>query len=139
MKIETINTDKAPAAIGPYSQAVKAGQFLFLSGQIPLNPETGEMLEADITLQTKQVLHNLKMVLNSENLNFEDVVETTIYLLDLGDFQVVNQLYQEAIGDHKPARATVQVAALPKEALVEIKMTACYQCSISYLNESKEK
>ncbi|MBN2738091.1 MAG: RidA family protein [Spirochaetales bacterium] len=126
MKIETLHTEKAPAAIGPYSQAVKAGDFLFLSGQIPIDPESGEMVASDITLQTRQVLYNLQMVLESQGLGFSNVVETTIFMVDLKDFAVVNRIYQEAMGEHRPARVTVQVAGLPKEALVEIKMTACF-------------
>lgn len=126
MSIEYIKTDKAPGAIGPYSQAVKGGGFLFTSGQIPLIPETGEMAGEDIETQTRQVLANLKAVLAADKLDFNHVIETTIYMTDLIDFRTVNTLYEEAMGSHKPARATVQVAGLPKNSKIEIKMTALY-------------
>jgi len=120
MIIEEIATAQAPAAIGPYSQAVKAGNFLYCSGQIPLIPETGEMVSGGISEQTVQVLDNLLQVLAAAGADFSAVVKTTIYLADLNDFGTVNEIYARYCNEVAPARATVQVAALPKGALVEI-------------------
>ena len=122
--MEKVETSNAPAAIGPYSQAVGAGDFLFCSGQIPLVPATGEMVQGGITEQTRQVLENLQQVLAAAEVDFSAVVKTTIYLADLADFAVVNEIYAELCADVAPARATVQVAALPKGALVEIDAVA---------------
>jgi len=115
-------TDRAPAAIGPYSQAIRAGEFLFCSGQLALDPKTGELVQGGIEEQTKQALENLSAVLTAAGAKWDDVVRTTIFLVDLGDFAVVNRIYGEAIGLQltPPARVTVQVAALPKGAAVEI-------------------
>lgn len=124
MEMTNIKTDKAPQAIGPYSQAVKAGGFVFLSGQLGLVPATGELAGGDIETQTKQALENLRQVLLAAGTGFEKVVEATIYLADMQDFSKVNALYEEAMKKNRPARATVQVAALPKQALIEIKLTA---------------
>jgi 2-iminobutanoate/2-iminopropanoate deaminase len=118
--MEYISTLKAPAAVGPYSQAVKAGNLLFCSGQIGLAPETGKMAGADIDSQTRQVLTNLAAVLEAAGFVPADVVRTTVFLADMNHFPVVNQIYADFFGPHKPARATVQVAALPLGALVEI-------------------
>lgn len=118
--MEKIETTKAPAAIGPYSQAVKAGDYLFCSGQIPLLPDSGEMVTGDVAEQTRQVLDNLGQVLSAAGVDFSSVVKTTIYLADLADFSVVNEIYAEYCVSIAPARATVQVTALPKGALVEI-------------------
>lgn len=115
-----IETENAPAAIGPYSQAIQADHWLFLSGQIPLDPLTGAMVDGGIEAQTRQVLANLRAVLQAAGLDFADLVKTTIFLVDLSDFAVVNAIYGECFGGVPPARATVQVAALPKGALVEI-------------------
>jgi 2-iminobutanoate/2-iminopropanoate deaminase len=115
-----VSTDRAPAAIGPYSQAIRVGDLVFCSGQIPLDPRTGEMVQGGIEAQTRQVLANLGEVLAAAGASFQDVVRTTIYLVDLGDFAVVNRIYGEAVGSLPPARATVQVAALPKGSAVEI-------------------
>lgn len=123
--MKKVETDKAPAAIGPYSQAVQAGGFLFCSGQIPLRPETGEMVAGGIAEQTRQVLTNLSAVLAAAGSDFKSVVKTTIYLADLTDFAVVNDIYAEFCSEPAPARATVQVAALPKGALIEIDAVAC--------------
>jgi 2-iminobutanoate/2-iminopropanoate deaminase len=121
-KIETAN---APAAIGPYSQAIQAGNMLFLSGQIPLDPATGTVVTGGIEEQTRQVMSNLRAVLKAAGLDFADLVKTTIFLTDLNDFAVVNGIYGECFaGTIPPARATVQVAALPKGALVEIEGVA---------------
>ncbi len=122
--MEKITTTKAPAAIGPYSQAVRAGDYLFCSGQIPLLPDSGEMVAGGITEQTRQVLDNLGQVLSAAGVNFSSVVKTTIYLADLADFAVVNEIYAGYCATIAPARATVQVAALPKGALVEIDAVA---------------
>ena len=120
MSRHKIETPAAPAAIGPYSQGIQAGGMAFLSGQIPLDPVSMEIVPGGIEAQTRQVLVNLKAVLNAAGLGFDDLVKTTIYLVDLGDFAVVNGIYGECFGGIPPARATVQVAALPKGALVEI-------------------
>ena len=120
MGLEKIQTDKAPAAIGPYSQAIRAGDFLFCSGQIPLLPETGEIVAGGIKAQTRQVMENLSAVVAAAGAEFAAVTKTTIYLADLGDFAVVNEIYAGYCGNPAPARATVQVAALPKGVLVEI-------------------
>jgi 2-iminobutanoate/2-iminopropanoate deaminase len=120
MLIKKIETEKAPAAIGPYSQAIQAGDFLFLSGQIPLDPGTGELVVGGIEAQAQQVMTNLRAVLQGAGLDFASLVKTTIYLVDLGDFTVVNRIYGECFGEVPPARVTVQVAALPKGAMIEI-------------------
>jgi 2-iminobutanoate/2-iminopropanoate deaminase len=121
---EPIATKNAPAAIGPYSQAVRAGGFVFLSGQIPLDPATGAMVEGDIAAQTERVMKNLAGVLDAAGCSFDDVVRTTIFLTNLGDFQAVNEAYGKHFKGVPPARATVQVAALPKGAKVEIDAVA---------------
>ncbi len=120
----TIKTDGAPAAIGPYAQAVAAGPFLFTAGQIALEPATGELVGADAAAQTRQVMVNLTAVLQAAGASWENVVRTEIYLVDLADFAAVNDAYAEFVGDEPPARVTVQVAALPKGALVEIAAVA---------------
>lgn len=118
--MRTVETKDAPAAIGPYSQAMQAGDHLFLSGQVPIDPATGELVQGDIATQTERVLDNLAAVLAAGGASFAKVVKTTIYLVDLGDFQVVNTTYAKRFTSAPPARATVQVAALPKGARVEI-------------------
>jgi 2-iminobutanoate/2-iminopropanoate deaminase len=118
------HTDLAPAAIGPYSQAVSVGGWLYTSGQIGLDPKTGELVSGGFEAQAKQVLANLKAVLASAGCTFSDVVKATIYVADLASFATLNALYGEALGDHRPARSTVQAAALPKGALVEIDLVA---------------
>ena len=120
MSLTKVETAKAPAAIGPYSQAIKAGDFLYCSGQVPLIPATGELAAGGIEKQTRQSLDNLQQVLSEAGVDFNSVVKTTIYLTDLGDFAIVNDIYAGYCGAVAPARATVQVAALPKGALVEI-------------------
>lgn len=116
-------TDQAPKPVGPYSQAVQAGQFLFLAGQVPLTPE-GKMNEGDIVEQTRQVLNNLKNVLAASGATLNDVVKTTIFLKDLGDFEVVNKTYAEYFTEPYPARSTVEVSKLPKGARIEIDLIA---------------
>ena len=118
-----VQTNKAPSAIGPYSQAVVANGMVFTSGQIALTPE-GVMLENDVVIQTKQVLKNLQAVLEEAGSSMGEVIKTTIFLDSMDDFVVVNEIYAEAFGDHKPARATVAVKTLPKNALVEIDAVA---------------
>jgi 2-iminobutanoate/2-iminopropanoate deaminase len=127
MKKDAIATKDAPGAIGPYSQAVRAGELVFLSGQIPLDPATGQLVEGDITAQTKRVMENLRAVLAAAGCGFADVVRTTIYLVDLGHFGKVNEAYGACFEAPFPARATVQVSALPKGAQVEIDMVAVRQ------------
>lgn len=123
MKV-VVETSKAPQAIGPYSQAIKANGFLFISGQIPIDPETGQMTAVDAVAQTKQVMANLSAILNAEGLTFNEVVKTTIFLTDMSDFTRVNETYAAYFESAPPARATVQVAALPKGAKVEIEAIA---------------
>jgi 2-iminobutanoate/2-iminopropanoate deaminase len=118
--MKPVNSLSAPSAIGPYSQAIDAGDFVFLSGQVPIDPKTGELVNGDIAAQTERVLDNLGAVLAAAGSSFGDVVKTTIYLVDLGDFQAVNQTYAKRFSAAPPARATVQVSALPKGARVEI-------------------
>ena len=120
MTKQRIQTDGAPAAIGPYAQAIRAGELLFLSGQIALDPSTGELVTGGVEAQTRRVLDNLEAVLAAGGARFDDVVKTTIYLVDLADFATVNRIYGERVGAVPPARATVQVTALPKGASVEI-------------------
>jgi len=122
MPRQPISTEDAPRAIGPYSQAVAvpAGRMLFLSGQIPLDPKTGEMVPGDTAEQAEQVMRNLEAVLRAAGASFQDVVRTTIYLTDLADFAKVNAVYAKAFPESPPARSTVQVAALPRGAKVEI-------------------
>ena len=122
-----IQTKDAPAAIGPYSQAVQAGGFIFYSGQIPLDPETGAMVEGGIVAQTKRVMANMEAVLHASSRDFSNVVKTTIYLTDLNDFATVNEIYGKCFDDVPPARACVQVAALPKGAAVEIDWIAAVE------------
>lgn len=118
--MKPIATKDAPAAIGPYSQGVRFGNFVFLSGQIPLDPATGALVEGDIAAQTERVMKNLDAVLKAAGAGFENVVRCTIYLTDLADFAKVNEVYGSRFPRNPPARATVQVAALPKGAKVEI-------------------
>ena len=124
LKKEIVSTNKAPTAIGPYSQAVRAGGFVFLSGQIPLDPSTGELVQGDIEVQTRRVMLNLGEVLSAAGTSFEKVVRSTIYLIDLADFSKVNAVYGSFFPHDPPGRATVQVAGLPKGARVEIDVIA---------------
>jgi 2-iminobutanoate/2-iminopropanoate deaminase len=117
---QPIATTDAPAAIGPYSQAVRAGGLVFLSGQIPLDPATGQLVAGDVSAQTDRVMKNLAAILAAAGLGFGDVVRTTIYLVDIGHFAAVNEVYARFFDAPYPARITVQVAALPRAALVEI-------------------
>jgi 2-iminobutanoate/2-iminopropanoate deaminase len=119
-----ISTTEAPAALGPYSQAVRAGSTVYCAGQIPLDPKSGQIVSQDITEQTRRVLDNVTAVLQAEGLTFENIVKTTIFLIDLADFQTVNEVYGSYFEKDPPARSTVQVAALPKGARVEIEAIA---------------
>jgi len=119
-----ISTNQAPAAVGPYSQAVRAGSMVFCAGQIPLDPKSGQIVSQDVAEQTRRVLDNLTAVLKSERLTLSDVVKTTVFVTDLADFQTVNEIYATYFSAQPPARSTVQVAALPKAARVEIEAIA---------------
>lgn len=123
---KVISTKEAPSAIGPYSQAIKANGFLFLSGQIPLSPATGELVGSDIKEQTHQVFANIKGVLQSEGLTLADVVKATVFLASIEDFQAVNEVYGEYFTNEPPARSCFQVVKLPKDAGVEIEVIAVY-------------
>ena len=117
---QAVQTDQAPAAIGPYSQAVRAGSLLFISGQIPLNPTSGQVVDDDTAMQTHRVMQNIGAILRAAGAGYEQVVRTTIFLVDLADFAQVNEAYGSYFDDPAPTRATVQVAALPKGVRVEI-------------------
>lgn len=121
---KVINTNNAPAPIGPYSQAVAANGFLFVSGQIPSNPSTGEIVSGGIKAEAQQVMENIKAVLTEAGLNFSNIVKTSIFLTDMGNFAQVNEVYGTYFTDQFPARETVQVAALPKNVNVEISVIA---------------
>jgi len=123
---QAISSSGAPKAIGPYSPAIRAGQLLFVSGQVPLDPATGQMIEGDITAQTRRVLDNIGALLTAGGRSFADVVRTTIFLADMNDFAAVNDVYGQYFSEPYPARATVQVARLPKDARVEIDVIAAY-------------
>jgi 2-iminobutanoate/2-iminopropanoate deaminase len=122
MKI--ISAPQAPAAIGPYSHAIHAGPFVFCSGQTPLDPKTGKLAEGDIEPQTHQVFANIKSVLGAAGVSLKDVVKSTVYLKDMGDFQKMNAIYEAAFAPHKPARTTIQAAKLPLDCRVEIEVIA---------------
>ncbi len=120
MKKQAIHTGKAPAAVGPYSQAISAGNLMITSGQIPLDPATGALVEGDITVQTARVLDNLRAVLAEAGMSFDNVMKTTVFLTDINDFAAMNGVYATYFTEPYPARSAVQVAALPKGAAVEI-------------------
>ena len=120
MSRKVISTDQAPAAIGPYSQAIAAGDFVFISGQLPINPTDGKMVEGEIAAKTHQILNNAKKIAEEAGADMTNVVKTTIFLTDLADFQEVNAAYSEHFPDAPPARSTVQVAALPLGSNIEI-------------------
>lgn len=121
--MEAITTNRAPAAIGPYSQAIKCNGLLFTSGQIPLNAE-GKLVEGGIEEQTHQVFRNLQAVLEAGGASFKDVIKVTVFLKNMDDFAVVNEIYASYFGDHRPARSAVEVSRLPKDVLIEIEMIA---------------
>lgn len=124
MKLQTISTENAPAAIGPYSQAVRFGNMLFCSGQIPLDPLTGEVVAGDIGVQTERVMANIAAVLAAAGAGFGDVVKTTVFLVDMADFAAMNGVYARYFDNHKPARSTVAVKSLPRGVQVEIEVMA---------------
>ncbi len=124
MNKEIISTNEAPAAVGPYSQAVKVGNLVYTAGQIPLNPATGKLVEGDIAAQTDRVMQNLQAVLTAAGSSLENVVKTTIFLTDMGHYRAVNEVYGRYMADNPPARSAIQVAALPLGALIEIEMVA---------------
>ena len=124
MKHQVIHTDNAPKAIGPYSQAVKAGNMLFVSGQAPFVPETMEIVEGDVKAQTAQSLKNVQAILAEAGLDFSHVVKSTVFIKDMNEFAQINEVYAEFFGENKPARACVEVARLPKDVKVEIEVIA---------------
>ena len=124
MKHQVIHTDKAPKAIGPYSQAVKAGNMLFVSGQVPFVPETMEIVEGDVKAQTAQSLKNVQAILAEAGLDFSHVVKSTVFIKDMNEFAAINEVYAQYFGENKPARACVEVARLPKDVKVEIEVIA---------------
>ncbi|MFW6201494.1 MAG: RidA family protein [Gemmatimonadota bacterium] len=118
--LERIQTERAPAAIGPYSQAQVAGDLVFTAGQIPIDPETGELVDGDVAAQTRRVMRSLQAILEAAGASLDDVVKTTVYLADLDDFSAMNEVYGSYFGSHRPARSTVEVGRLPKSVRVEI-------------------
>jgi 2-iminobutanoate/2-iminopropanoate deaminase len=122
--VQQVTTDKAPAAIGPYSQGVIVNGLLFSAGQIPIDPATGQVIDGDIDAQTERVMQNLQAVLDAARAKWTDVIKTTVYLHDMAHFPRVNEIYGKWIGEARPARSTVQVTALPRGALVEIDLIA---------------
>jgi 2-iminobutanoate/2-iminopropanoate deaminase len=124
VQLKPVHTDKAPAAIGPYSQGIIANGFLFTAGQIAIDPATGQVVAGDVSTQTERVLANLAAVLAAAGATWKHVVKTTVFLSDMKDFPVVNEVYGRALGDARPARSTVQVSGLPRGVLVEIEAVA---------------
>lgn len=122
--MQVIYTEKAPKPIGPYSQAIKYENLIFISGQIAIDPSTNEFVNSDVATQTKIIMENIKAILEEAGINLNHVIKTTIFLKNLEDFQVVNEIYGQYFKDHKPARSTVEVSRLPKDALVEIEVIA---------------
>ena len=127
MEKRVIQTEKAPKAMGPYSQAIQAGNLIFISGQIPLDPATGEWVKGDIRQQTQQVLENIKGILESQEIKMEDVVKATIFLKDMGNFDQVNEVYATYFSSFPPARSTVEVTRLPRDVEIEIEAIAVIQ------------
>lgn len=123
-RLQVIHTDGAPKAIGPYAQAISANGWVFVSGQIPIDPATGELIEGDVAAQSERVLRSLAAVLEAAGASMSSVVKTTVYLSDMGSFGAMNEVYGRHFGDHRPARATVEAAALPKNVAVEIDAVA---------------
>ena len=124
MKLKAIATDRAPAAIGPYSQAIQVGNLLFCSGQIALDPDSGEIVAGGVREQAEQVMNNIAAVLSAAGTGFNDVLKATIFLVDMNDFAVVNEVYGRCFPQHKPARSTVAVQGLPRGVLLEIEIIA---------------
>jgi 2-iminobutanoate/2-iminopropanoate deaminase len=127
MNREPVQTDNAPKAIGPYEQAIKANGFIYTAGQIPIDPKTGNFVEGGITAQTRQVLENLKAVLETGGSSLDRVVKATVFLKNMADFAAMNEVYAQYLGSAKPARSTVAVAELPRGALIEIDLVALAQ------------
>lgn len=123
-ELRRVETDRAPAAIGPYSQAIVAGDLVFTAGQIALDPATMQVVEGDVAAQTARVMENLKAVLESAGASLASVVKTTVFLADMNDFAAMNEVYGRYFGDHRPARSTVQAARLPRDVKVEIETIA---------------
>ena len=119
-----VKTEKAPAPVGPYNQAIISGNFVFTAGQIPINPETGNLEPNDIKIQTKRVIENLRAVLQASGSDFSEVVKTTVFLKDMNDFALMNEVYAQYFSDNSPARSAVEVARLPKDVLVEMECIA---------------
>ena len=124
MKKEVISTEKAPGAVGPYSQGIRVGSLLYTAGQIALDPKTGKMIERDIAIQTKRVLLNLQGILEAAGANLDQVIKTTVFLQDMANFGAMNEVYEQFFSDQPPARSTVEVSRLPLDALVEIEAIA---------------
>lgn len=124
MKKEVISTSKAPAAVGPYSQAIKVDNFIFTSGQIPFDPETNELVGEDIESQTRQVLKNVTAVLEAAGATLDDVVKTTMFIQNMDDFNTINEIYGEFFTENPPARSAVEAARLPKNVLIEVEVIA---------------
>jgi 2-iminobutanoate/2-iminopropanoate deaminase len=121
-----VSTDQAPTAIGPYSQAVSSGEFLFISGQLPLDPTTGEMVTGGIAKQTRRVLQNVQAILESQGLSLSDILKVTVFLTQMDEYQTVNEVYADVFGEWHTARSVVQVAGLPKEAPIEVEAIAIF-------------
>jgi 2-iminobutanoate/2-iminopropanoate deaminase len=124
VSVKIVHTDKAPAAIGPYSQGTIANGFLFTAGQIAIDPASGQVVSGDVVAQTERVMTNLRAILDAAGVTWDDVMKTTVYLHDMADFPRVNEVYARALGSARPARSTVQVAGLPRSVLVEIDAVA---------------
>lgn len=124
MSIQEINTNKAPGAIGPYSQAIKVGNMVYTSGQLPVDPATGEIISSNIKIQTEQVFKNLKAVLNEAGVDFSNVVKVTVFIKDMNDFAKINEVYSTYFNKPYPARSCVEVARLPKDVGVEVEAVA---------------
>lgn len=125
MEIEAIKTDNAPAAIGPYSQGISAGKWLFISGQLGINPETGELVGATLDAQARQAMQNLQQIVQAGGYKLSQVVAVDVFLTDMSQFSTFNEIYQEFFSEHKPARAVVEVRALPKNGAIEVKCVVC--------------
>ena len=125
MALQAIKTDNAPAAIGPYSQGIAAGKWLFVSGQLGINPETGELVSDTLDAQARQVLKNLQQIVQAGGYKLNQVVAVDVFLTDMAQFSIFNEIYQEFFSEHKPARAVVEVSALPKNGAVEVKCIVC--------------
>jgi 2-iminobutanoate/2-iminopropanoate deaminase len=124
MQRVVVSTESAPAAIGPYSQAIAIGDLLFISGQLPVDPDSGNLIEGDIAAMTRQIFQNMEKILIAGGSSLANLVKTTVFLADLGDFQAMNAAYAEFFGENPPARSTIQVAALPRAARIEIEAIA---------------